>query len=489
MTFAQFMKEFRDEWLEHEWARKLDSKLRVMRQKNRAFREWYNDFYSQVLLLSGTSEEMTEKEIRRLVYSLMDDHLRSRADLERIRSLETLKEWVNALINEDRAIRTDIAHMRKRVNEGHSVVNGNRGGRASSAPAPSGGSGSTGGSGTDNSRPRPPAQTRDEKELLNDHDGCYRYREFYIGHKSSACTSGYPDGTGYVQLSLARARADATKRGVKFGSKMRVKDNAKAVAATTVLEDEDDGVEEVGISAISGCVDYESESDVSRLSSRLSLPSLGWNACVWDNEGLPSYPADCLLDCGSQLVLISEDFVRSSGLACFPLRKPIKINVAIPELPDSAASLKKKNEIVYNTGVSLSLSATDNVWSSIQTTAVVVPRLIDNRNVILGLPWLVYNRIVMDYEKHSAVAKSSGYDLLNPPVPSSSMKSGPVCWSRKEREKTHRNFREMLRELEAVLWRRNLEMPSSTDGDRAFPDRKPEIVAAIKSPTGRFRAR
>ncbi|KAJ2911423.1 hypothetical protein MD484_g8992, partial [Candolleomyces efflorescens] len=289
LTFTAFMKEFRDEWLEHEWARKLDSKLRVMRQKNRTFREWFNDFYSQVLLLKGTSEEKSDDEIRRLVYSLMDEHLRSRADLERIRGLESLKQWTNALITEDRAIRTDIAHMKRRFNEGHTVANNGRTSRSTSNQV------ANNGGTTDNTRTRPPQLTPDEKTLLDDHDGCYRCREFYVGHRSSACTSGYPDGTNYVPLSIARARSDATKRNVKFGSKLRVKDvnKGKVVAATTVVSDgEVDDVEEVTVSAISGAVDYESDSDVSRLSSDcVSAPSVAWKGLVWDNDSLPTKQA------------------------------------------------------------------------------------------------------------------------------------------------------------------------------------------------------
>ncbi|RXW12425.1 hypothetical protein EST38_g13429 [Candolleomyces aberdarensis] len=479
MSFAEFMVEFRDEWLEHEWARKLDSKLRVMRQKNRPFREWYNDFYSQTLLLTGTSEEMSEKDVRKLVYSLMDDHLRSRADLERIRSLTTLKAWTNALVNEDRAIRTDIAHLRKRVNyEGHSVANGGRNGRASSGPAST--------TSSDNQRARLPALTQDERALLDDHDGCYKCREFYVGHRSGNCTAGYPSGANYVRLSVARAHEDATKRGVKFGSKLKNKEGGsgkgKGVAAATIVDDEDDeDVEEVAVSAISGAVDYESESDVSRPIPRLSLPSLHWNALVWDGDDVPSLPATCLLDCGSQLVLVSESFVQRSGLALSPLPRPIKINVAIPEVPDSARSLSKKKEIVYNNGVSLTVSSSDNVWSSLTTTAVIVPRLIDDCDIILGLPWLSANKIVMDYEKRSAVSKSSGYDLLLPTQPQDAQRSYKRGrWTRNEVSTLRRNFRDMLRELEATLWRRNLTMCSTSDGNgRVFPDRKPEIVAAI----------
>ncbi|RXW11963.1 hypothetical protein EST38_g13893 [Candolleomyces aberdarensis] len=480
MKFADFMVEFRDEWLEHEWARKLDSKLRIMRQKNRPFREWYNDFYSQTLLLKGTSEEMSDKDVRKLVYSLMDDHLRSRADLERIRSLDNLKAWTSALVHEDRAIRTDIVHLRKRVgNDGHSVSSGGRNNRATSAPA----SGSSAGSSGDGSRSRPPALTQDEKDLLNDHDGCYKCREFYVGHKSGNCKASYPDGSTYTKLTITRARDDAAKRGVKFGSKMKEtaggSSKIKAVAAALLASD-DEEVEEVGISAISGAVDYESESDVSRVSPRLSLPSLHWDALAFGPDGIPFFPADCLLDCGSQLILVSEDFVQRAGLPRIPLKKPIKINVAIPVIPDSAASLEKKKEIVYTSGVELTMSSSDKAWSSRTSIAVIVSRLIDGCDVILGLPWLTTNRIVMDYEERSAVVKGAGYDLLRPGSHQPAPTVARTSWTRKDITKLRRNFRDMLRELEATLWRRNLSAASVLgEGGRVFPDRKPEIVAAM----------
>ncbi|KAJ2913860.1 hypothetical protein MD484_g6573, partial [Candolleomyces efflorescens] len=484
LTFTAFMKEFRDEWLEHEWARKLDSKLRVMRQKNRTFREWYNDFYSQVLLLTGTSEEKSDEEIRRLVYSLMDEHLRSRADLERIRGLSTLKQWTNALVTEDRAIRTDIAHMRRRFNEGHNVANNNNN-RTNTRSAPN--SGTTNGT-ADNARSRPPQLTQEEKTLLDDHDGCYRCREFYVGHRSNACSSGYPDGTNYVPLTVARARSDATKRNVKFGSKMKIRDagKGKTVAATTVISDgELEDVEEVTVSAISGAVDYESDSDVSPLlPERVSAPSIAWKGLVWDGDSLPSKAADCLLDCGSQLILISDSFAKSAGLVPVSLPRPIKINVAIPSLDTSSApsALKKEKELVYNTAVPLSLSSVDHVWSSVQTFAVVVPKLVDNRDVILGLPWLMKNKIVMDYERRSAVAKGSGYDLLNPsplaPAPRPVYKKPST---RQSVSTVRQHFRAMLRELEAVLWRRSITRTSVLENGEEFLDRKPEIIAAITS--------
>lgn len=200
------MKEFCEEWLEYEWAQKLDSKLCVMCQKNHPFREWYNDFYSQALLLNGTLEEMTEKDLRQLVYSLMDDHLHSCVDLDCIHSLKTLKEWTNALISKDHAIRLDIVHMCKCVNDGQLVSNGNHSARSLAVN-----NNNNIGSGTsDAGCTRPPPLMQDEKALLDKHDSCYRCCKFYVGCRSNKCTAPYPNRTNYVALTVVHAQSDAT---------------------------------------------------------------------------------------------------------------------------------------------------------------------------------------------------------------------------------------------------------------------------------------
>ena len=53
----------------------------------------------------------------------------------------------------------------------------------------------------------------------------------------------------------------------------------------------------------------------------------------------------------------------------------------------------------------------NNAWSSKPVRALVAPGLCSN--ILLGLPFLVHNKIVIDHEAHTAVDKSSGFDLLN----------------------------------------------------------------------------
>jgi hypothetical protein len=65
--------------------------------------------------------------------------------------------------------------------------------------------------------------------------------------------------------------------------------------------------------------------------------------------------------------------------------------------------------------VKLKLYDPNELWTSRTVCAVVTPGLC--MDIILGLPFLRMNKIVIDHEWNTCIAKESGYDLLNPPLP------------------------------------------------------------------------
>ncbi|RXW17265.1 hypothetical protein EST38_g8578 [Candolleomyces aberdarensis] len=253
MKFCDFMGEFRSQWLDTHWSGHINSELHVMQQNKCPFREWYMDFYSKSLLLKGTPNEMSDKELRKFVYSLLNPHLKSCAKQDCFRSIVDLKAWSDAPPLEDRSIRTEAAFFRSTKGaEGHSI-SGNGASSNNSGCCNRNGAGSSA-----DGRVKPPPLTADERNLLKNHDGCFICCEFYIGHKSGNCNGSYPDGTSYKELTVNDARTAATKRNKMFNLKAKfflynAKGKGKAVATATI--------EEVGVAALAGTLDYELDSD------------------------------------------------------------------------------------------------------------------------------------------------------------------------------------------------------------------------------------
>lgn len=85
----------------------------------------------------------------------------------------------------------------------------------------------------------------------------------------------------------------------------------------------------------------------------------------------------------------------------------------------SGAFTKEKrnsdHSIVLTHYCRLYLQSPDSVWKSQAINTIICHDL--HTNLILGLNFLVRNQIVVDATLHSAVAKETNYDLLNPPDP------------------------------------------------------------------------
>jgi hypothetical protein len=102
-------------------------------------------------------------------------------------------------------------------------------------------------------------------------------------------------------------------------------------------------------------------------------------------------------------VLIRPETVADLGLPIRRLRQPHTVSLALNSSPESVTELWDY--------VSLSLSSLNNAWTSKPVRALVAPGLCSN--ILLGLPFLVHNKIVIDHADRTAVDKNSGFDLLN----------------------------------------------------------------------------
>lgn len=72
-------------------------------------------------------------------------------------------------------------------------------------------------------------------------------------------------------------------------------------------------------------------------------------------------------------------------------------------------------EVVLTEWVKLKLSDPSNFWTSRTVRTIVTPGLC--APVILGLPFLAHNKIVVDHDKRTAIAKDANFDLLHPVAP------------------------------------------------------------------------
>jgi hypothetical protein len=81
----------------------------------------------------------------------------------------------------------------------------------------------------------------------------------------------------------------------------------------------------------------------------------------------------------------------------------------------SLAVSESENRIVQTLAewVKLKLYNPNDLWASRTVHAVVTPGLCTD--IILGLPFLRINKIVIDHEQNTCIAKDSNYDLLHPP--------------------------------------------------------------------------
>jgi hypothetical protein len=237
-----------------------------------------------------------------------------------------------------------------------------------------------------------PKLTQAEKTLLEEHLGCFRCRVFYAGHFGPDCTLA-PNERPSHEACKNVTLANALKAKAAFE-----KNQGTTVVAAVFDDDSDEGDFVLG--------DDETDEYVSH---NLSFPShLWWNCCIDAPATCAPTPIRALIDHGSTRVLISSEFADIMCLPRLKLFKSLSVSGAFVERKNSSDSI-----IVLDEYCKLHLQSPDSTWKSRVVNAVICPNL--HTNVILGLDFLAKNKIVVDAELRTAIAKESNYDLLNPP--------------------------------------------------------------------------
>lgn len=192
----------------------------------------------------------------------------------------------------------------------------------------------------------------------------------------------WPDAETYIPLTLEMALASKAKNG---SSSSRLPAAAAISSQTEARDDETDSY-----------VD----------SSPLTVPHL---VATLDAFGpnISEFPlsVSALLDIGCPSVVINSDLANKLGLRRYPM-PPGEDNLS--SLSESPLSCKEY--------VKMELSSGNGSWKSTVfrakvNTGLPVP-------LILGMPFLSSHQIIIDTESRTAKDKRTGYDLLNPEIPS-----------------------------------------------------------------------
>ena len=345
---------------------------------------------------------------------------------------------------------------------------------------------------TSSSRKRCPPLSQEEIALLNKHKGCRKCRRFYVSHRGHNCPNDFPDGTTYVPLSedvavdaMRKVAVASTYNGGSTSYNGGSTDSSTSrnahipypqnqhhecqqalpsssfsnayssffappaisysTPAPSVNDTSPAQIEEVPnnapdtftnppapVGAILPSSSYQSfvlvgDSDTSGSSedvSPISVPHLIWKAQIWNNDDV-QMPYDCLLDDGAHLVLIRPETVTDLGLPIRRLSEPVCVTLALNKTNDSDSVTELWNY------VSLSLSSLNNAWSSRPVRALIAPGLCSN--ILLGLPFLVHNKIVIDHEARTAIDKTCGFDLLHEDTSFRQAKTPTVILSPKQK--------------------------------------------------------
>ncbi|TFY52450.1 hypothetical protein EVJ58_g10012 [Rhodofomes roseus] len=489
LSFKNFMQKLREQFLDKNWTGTLHTEILHCRQKSG---ETFSDYSIRVIkkntVLKRSDVGLEPLRLIQVLEAGMADTLVVRVrthheELENAKKATILAEkgihpWLQAMKRIDEQQRADFEAFQLYASKNRADA---RGGRPLGEPSRRGNTTPVNAVLKDapartGSANRVPPLTVAERALLRAHDGCYKCREFYAGHRRDACPNPWPDPSSY--RTLTEADALAAKKGRSHSAPPASRTRTAPVAAVasssrTQVEDvEDDDDENTHpVAAVMGIrrISYSRSpsvgdlyrSDDERSSVRASCcpvnspsvvaavapvsadpfrePHLLWQCMLDGPLAREPLAVQALIDSGSHTVLIREPLVQQLGLRLRTLPRPEHVELAM-------ASEGKKVTVSLYHYVKLSVSHPSFRWKSRTVRAIVTPGLC--ADLILGLPFLVRNGIVIDHSERTVTPKGCNFDLLEPAPPVSG--SVPKPRLREQFKSIVSHHTETLRELRAT---------------------------------------
>ena len=432
MTFVDFLAEFKLAYLPKDWEEITRIELLQLMQGEIPFWDFSVKVQAKNSVLSGTKSHLDKTQLRHRIESGMDAKLALCCCLEKIGSEGTLAEWLDDMSCVDNLFRTE------RANFDALTKSSRENSRRNNAFAKPSHHVNTNTNTSSTNCIALPKLTAVEHQLLYDNNGCLKCQCVFVPHRSTDCPNDFPDAVNYKPL---------TQSFVKL-IKKRVKKSVAAVANSSNDDDTSTSSAPAPVAVVMGMMsnptaytaanlmsviegDSFSDDSVSPLRSEstvqsvpstthassvltaphedmapLSVPHLYWKCSASGTEFPVTFEA--LLDHGADTVFISEHFVSELSLKQQKLYNQMSVEMAMP-------GEGKKQVIHMSHWVKLQLHDPSGGWKSKSIRAVVALSLCSP--VILGLPFLSHNKIVIDHDVRTAIAKDSGFDLLHPTTP------------------------------------------------------------------------
>jgi hypothetical protein len=464
LSFAEFMAEIREGYLDRDWEDSTRRELQAMFQNNSSFRDFAVRVQGKNSLLLGTDSHLSDDKLRHRIEAGINDRLSKRCKAEKVNKVIDFKEWLAEVKRVDDGLQDDRREWEAMARNTREASRKNN---VFAEP-----------SRRYNTQPQPPSNnatirillpklTDSERTLLSSNEGCFKCRTFFADHRSANCKSDFPNPVGYktlTQVDVDRARKPTNKKvAAVFPALENTDENVfpsiHPVAAVVGSSSQPYAYQAANASSV---LDTEGDSG-SEDEVRPSQHML-WHCSTFSSDYAFPVPISALIDNGSHLVLIHPEYVQKLALPRHKLARPISVELAMH-------GQQKRGVFELLDYVSLTLFDSTSFWTAKPIRAIVCDGLC--APVILGLPFLERNNIVIDHRLRTATQNDTGFDLLNPirPIP-----QPPLLSPRQKRERILYFRRSLINQLKHVLSQRQQRLSSHNDATFSL-----HVLAAIRT--------
>jgi len=196
LPFPDFVKNLREEFLPPRWEDNIRSKLLGSKMpKSSRFITWAREVQTENYLLRNTPSFLSDDRLRDTLEANVDQNLRLLATDIPVATRENLNDWLNQMEKLDEKLKLDQKRQRDWLVE--ELRSSKRQATHSARPSRN----------DENSMPTSsgylPPLTVEERNLLRDHNGCYKCRKFYLSLVLSFAPSAVGLCLNFRDINLA----------------------------------------------------------------------------------------------------------------------------------------------------------------------------------------------------------------------------------------------------------------------------------------------